>query len=168
MRIPSFPLATHHPSEFGVPLSPRAKITVRWLKMMKRLVVPTLAVLCLGCTVPSDDVTDPLSVTSSEGTWTLVLSNAEAVMGWNDLYVYIESTDTEEATAGLILDATVTMPSMGHGSGEDVTVSELGEGDYTVEAHFQMRGAWELSGTVAATTSDEEPEAYSFAIEVVD
>ena len=168
MRIPSFLLVTHHPPGFGALLLRWARSILRWLKVMRLLSVPALAVLCLGCTVPSDDVTDPLSVTSSEGTWTLVLSNAEAVMGWNDLYVYIESTDTEEATAGLILDATVTMPSMGHGSGEDVTVSELGEGDYTVEAHFQMRGAWELSGTVAATTSDEEPEAYSFAIEVVD
>lgn len=115
---------------------------------MNKLPLLLLAALLGACT-PAEDGT----VHTDSDTWMLLIDTARTT-GWQDLDVTVLDMDSEPI-AGLTLEADVTMPAMGHGSDEDVEVSEPGDGVYRVRAHFQMEGAWELAGTLRdGETSD--------------
>jgi len=94
--------------------------------------------------------------------WTLEL-DTEWPTGWVDIAVMV--LDAEDAPqADLTLEADLTMPSMGHGSDEPITLSEVGDGVYNVHGHFQMEGPWELSGTLG---DGEASDAFAVALDVV-
>jgi len=109
---------------------------------------------CAGCAPLEDGVT-------SGGTWRVVADEDGWVVGWNDIAV--EVLDTSGEVAAVTLTADVTMPSMGHGSSDDVIV--VADGDaWTVTAFFQMVGAWEVGGAVAAGGAEE---TWALPIEVL-
>lgn len=115
--------------------------------------------LLLGCPPP---VNDGLAVTSG-GTWQVELEEVEYPTGWNDLHLFAIDTDGNAVT-GLTFTADVSMPSMGHGSTEDVETSELTNGEYLVEAFFQMGGPWQLDGSFASPSDPAETFAIAFDV----
>ncbi len=101
------------------------------------------------------------SVPTDNGRWTLEL-DTEWGTGWQDIGLTV--LDAGVAQDGLTLEADLTMPSMGHGSDELIAVTELGEGVYNVNGHFQMEGPWELSGSI---TLEDESDTFAVALDVV-
>lgn len=110
-------------------------------------------------------VADPGVAVSDGGTWELSLPSAEWSTGWNDLDLRVSQIADGDHADGLELIVDVTMPSMGHGSSEDHTLTELGEGIYRVRVFFQMGGSWELTGTI---TDAELVESFALLADVVE
>lgn len=95
------------------------------------------------------------SLTSDGHTWLLSLPSTEAGTGWSDLSMRVTTELDGSPAEGLDVVVEVAMPSMGHGSSEPATTEEMGDGDYLVSAHFEMAGAWQLSGTLADSERSE-------------
>ena len=118
-----------------------------------------VALSLAGCTP-----TDPYVATTDSGVWSLEIEATEYPTGPNEIVLSI--TDEFGQTAvGLELAADVTMPAMGHGSTEEVVVAEVGDGDYTVDAEFQMAGAWAVIGTISDGEVVDDP--FELPIEVL-
>lgn len=98
----------------------------------------------LGCPAPPE--AEDARTFTDNSTWTIDVAT-EWPTGWQDVEILV-SEPSGEARSGLTLEVEVGMATMGHGSDEPVTVTEPGDGLYVVRVHFQMDGAWELSGTL--------------------
>lgn len=122
--------------------------------MNKLLLLLPLVFLLAGC--PATDAGDH---PTDGGLWTLDVET-EWATGWQDVDFTVLDPDGV-AQPDLAIEIDVQMPAMGHGSDEDLTFSELGDGGYRVRVHFQMEGAWELSGTI-----DDGAQTDTFAIDL--
>lgn len=127
---------------------------MRTLLLSLMLFTPAIA-----CSVPADS----LIRTTDGGTWWVEIDAVEAPTGWAEVPLYVRDSDGA-AVGGLTLVADVSMPSMGHGSTEPVSVEEVGEGDHLVTAFFQMPGEWLLDGSFQG---DHGPEAFAFTLDVI-
>ncbi len=121
--------------------------------MLRQMLLLTLLIAACG-PGPSTEVS------SDGGTWSIEVQPVETVVGWNEIDLTITPSDgASHATAD------VTMPAMGHGSSEDVTIEDTGEGTFVVSAYFQMGGAWLLTGTIG---TPDEMEAFQADLEVLE
>lgn len=130
--------------------------------ILRGAVLAACALLLSAC--PADGPPAPAVAQSEAGTWSLQCES-RWVVGWNDIDVTVGRADGAEMDEDLTLQADVTMPSMGHGSSEDVQVSDEGDGTWVVAAFFQMAGAWEVVGVVGDGTASE---GFALAVEAVD
>ncbi|MBJ95074.1 MAG: hypothetical protein CMP23_11460 [Rickettsiales bacterium] len=118
-----------------------------------------LAMLLAGCAQPT-----PLGEGSSDqNTWQISSDQQEYAVGWAEVRLSVERTDGAELANGLILSADISMPSMGHGSSEESTVSPVaGSSDtWLLSSFFTMGGPWQIQGSVSDASITE-----SFAIDV--
>ncbi len=120
--------------------------------------------LLLALALPGCAPADPFVTTTDSGVWSVEIAATEYPTGPNEILLSI-TDEFGQLAGGVELVADVTMPAMGHGSTEVVTVAEVGDGDYTVHAEFQMAGAWAVIGTI----SDGEvvDDAFELPIEVL-
>jgi len=125
---------------------------------------PSLLFLLLlaltGC--PAVDAGEGSHIHSDNDLWMLDLAT-EWATGWQDLEFTAMDVDGEPR-ADLEFEVEVQMPAMGHGSDEEVTFEELGDGLYNIHVHFQMEGAWEVSGTI---THGDESDTFAADLDVV-
>ncbi len=81
------------------------------------------------------------------GSWDVTLQDTTVPMGRATVTLLVESTSTSPVE-GLIIEATATMPGMGHEDAELVS-EERDEGNYALTGWWSMRGRWTLEGTLA-------------------
>jgi len=120
--------------------------------------------LLLGFAAVGCAPADPFVTTTDSGVWSIEIAATEYPTGPNEILLSITDEFGQLGVGGELV-ADVTMPAMGHGSTEVVTVAEVGDGDYTVNAEFQMAGAWAVVGTVSDGEVVEDP--FELAIEVL-
>ena len=76
------------------------------------------------------------------------ISPAEPKVGMNAFEVAIhkrENMMSHPAVSGLSLEMTPTMPSMGHGSPNNVNPVHQQDGHYQGEVNFTMSGDWDIA-----------------------
>lgn len=96
------------------------------------------------------------------GAWMVEIEDPEVTEGWADLDLYVLDLSTSAPALGLGLTADVERVSSGESSSENIETTELGSGNYRVEAFFQATGAWTLQGSL----SNPSTSAQSFTLDV--
>lgn len=88
-----------------------------------------------------------LTATTSAGTWQIEVASAPDGRGITDLELIVTPV------TGTLVEFVASMPDMGHAS--DGTVTEVGEGLFSVNVNFTMPGVWVLDGTVTGPDGEE-------------
>jgi len=131
---------------------------------MTRFLLLSPLLFLLACAGEKTDTFEQQFMDTSGGTWSVELDEGPYRTGWHTLVLYVVDGSEDPAT-GLDFDADVSMPGMGHGSTEDVEVSETGSGQYEVEAYFQMAGDWRVDGTFSDPSTAAEDFGFDFEVE---
>jgi len=125
---------------------------------MRAAMLPLAALALTACA--ADEATQILHSDGGGYHMELTLSPAEPVAG-EDVTATLNVLNHHESTpvTGAAVDMTPWMPMHDHGINDEVSVSELGEGDYEGTFAFSMPGSWELrldlddSGELGADTA---------------
>lgn len=119
------------------------------LRIVRSFFALVIAGAAAAITLPacsSGDTGDPTTVVGSAGRVEFHAEPTHAPSeGENAFHVELRDAATSEPLAGMRLQVSAVMPSMGHAAPEGVVVTDVGGGAYDVESLvFTMPGLWEV------------------------
>lgn len=137
--------------------------------------LPLLLVALIGCADGDehdhdhdhDHDTDDLNLTreamSDGGTWMVSYEPSTDPIALSENFSLTVTVD-EGPTEGVELAWDATMPAHGHGMNTEATVTDNGDGTWTVDGMlFHMAGHWEMAGDL---TDGETTETVIFDVEL--